>query len=145
MAETSYILGVKIIRDSLRKIIALSQISYIEKILEWFKMKYCNLCEILIAKGEILSQRMYPITPQDKEVMDKKLYAQAIESLIYTMVYTKPNICSTISLVSCFQSNPVIQNWKLVKRILRYMKSIIEYCLYYQGLNLKLEGYSNAN
>ena len=32
-----------------------------------------------------------------------------------------------------------------MKRILRYLKGNIDYCLYYQGLNLRLIGYSNAD
>lgn len=144
MGEASYILGVKIIRDRSRKLIALSQKSYIEKILERFNMKDCNPCDTPIAKGEVLSQNMCPITPREEE-MNKKPYARAIGSLMYTMVCTRPDICYAVGLVSRFQSNPGIKHWKAVKRILRYLKGTAEYCICYQGSNLNLKGYSNAD
>ena len=36
-------------------------------------------------------------------------------------------------------------HYKEVKRILRYLKGIMDYSLYYLGKELSLVGYSNAN
>ncbi|XP_042973079.1 secreted RxLR effector protein 161-like [Carya illinoinensis] len=61
------------------------------------------------------------------------------------MMCTRPDICYTVGLVSRFQSNPGLAHWKAVKRIMRYLKGTADYVLYYQGLDLQLKGYSDAD
>jgi hypothetical protein len=145
MGEANYILGVKIVRDRSKKLIALSQESYIQKILERFDMKNCKPYDTPIAKGVVLSQSMGPKTDQEKEVMKRRPYSSVVGSLMYTMVCTRPDICYAVGLVSRFQSNPGEMHWKAVKRILRYLKGTADYCLCYQGSNLSLEGYTDAD
>ena len=48
MGEAAYILGVKIERDRSKKPLAMSQESYIIKILERFNMQHCNPIDTLI-------------------------------------------------------------------------------------------------
>ena len=71
-------------------------------------MKNYTPYDIPIAKREVLSQSMYPITPKEKEGMDKKPYARVIRCLIYTVVCIRPNTYYIIGLVSYFQLNPKI-------------------------------------
>ena len=72
-------------------------------------------------------------------------YFSAVRSLIYAMLCTRPDICFAVGLVSRYQSNPGREHWKAVKRILRYLKGTMDYCLCYQGSNLRLIGYSDAD
>ena len=72
-------------------------------------------------------------------------YANAIGSLMYVMMCTQLDICYAVGLVSRFQSNPGLAYWKAVKRILRYLKGMIDYVLCYQGSDLCLIGYSDAD
>uniref|UniRef100_A0A2N9GE70 CCHC-type domain-containing protein n=1 Tax=Fagus sylvatica TaxID=28930 RepID=A0A2N9GE70_FAGSY len=53
--------------------------------------------------------------------------------------------CSKKILVNKFQSNPGLAHWKAVKRILRYLKGTMDYVLCYQGSDLRLIGYSDAD
>ena len=72
-------------------------------------------------------------------------YANAVGSLMYAMICTRPNIYFAIGIVSRFQSNPRLAHWKAVKRILRYLKGTTEYILCYQGSDLRMIGYSDSN
>jgi hypothetical protein len=145
MGETDYILGVKIFRDRSKKILGLSQQTYIKKVLERFQMSDCKPIDTPIAKNESLSQNMCPKTQDEQEKMARVPYANAIGSLMYAMMCTRPDICYVIGLVSRFQSNPGLAHWKVVKRILRYLTGTMDYVLCYQGLDLRLIGYSDAN
>lgn len=145
MGEADYVLGVKIYRDRSRKLLALSQESYIRTILERFKMLDRNPIETPIAKGESLNLDMCPKTPNEKREMEKVPYSSVVGSLMYAMMCTRPNICYAVGLVSRFQSNPGKRHWMAVKRILRYLKGTMDYSLCYQGSDLRLTGYTYAD
>lgn len=45
----------------------------------------------------------------------------------------------------CYQSNPGQTHWKVAKRILRYLRGIIDSKLCYLGSDLQFVGYSYAD
>ena len=47
-------------------------------------------------------------------------------------------------MVSRYQENPRMMHWKMVKRILRHLKGIVDYSFCYQGKKLRLVGYSHV-
>ena len=77
--------------------------------------------------------------------MEKVLYANAVGSQIYAMLCTRLDISYAVGMVSRYQSNPGETHWKAVKRILRYLKGTVDYRLCYQGQDLQLKGYTNAD
>ena len=77
--------------------------------------------------------------------MSKVPYLSAIGSLIYAMVCTRHDICHVVRMASRYQSNLSQEHWKVVKRILRYLKGIIDYSLCYRGNDLQLKGYIDAD
>ena len=108
-------------------------------------MKDCNPLDTPVASGITLSLDMCPNTESTKKKMERVPYASAVGSLMYAMICIRPNICYAVGLVSRFQSNPGEQYWKAVKRILRYLKGTSDYALCYQGSDLRLVRYSNAD
>ena len=68
---------------------------------------------------------------ESSNASDTKLYPcrNAIGSLMYAMLCSRPDLCHTVGLLSTFQSKPSCALWKLIKRTLRYVKGT---------LNLKL-------
>jgi|UniRef100_A0A2N9FJA2 hypothetical protein len=88
---------------------------------------------------------MCPKTQDEQEKMARVPYANAIGSLMYAMMCTRPDICYVVGLVSRFQSNPRLAHWKVVKRILRHLKETMNYVLCYQGSDLRLIGYSDTD
>ncbi|XP_054778150.1 secreted RxLR effector protein 161-like [Prosopis cineraria] len=75
-----------------------------------------------VASGVKLSPDIGPKTEIAKRKMERILYASAVGSLMYAMMCTRSDICYAIGLVSRYQSNPREGHWKVVKRILRYLK-----------------------
>lgn len=146
MGNATYILGIKISRDRSRRLLYLSQENYINKVLERFGMHACKPSVTPISKGHALSNKMCPKTPEERERMTRVPYRNAIGSLMYAMVCTRPDICQAVGSVSRYQSDPGPAHWQAVKRIMRYLKGTADYALCYRGgESLRLEGYSDAD
>jgi len=79
-----------------------------------------------------LSSKQCPQSPEEEE-MSRVPYASAIESLMYVMVYTKPDLASAFSIVSRFMSNPGKQHWKAIKWVLRYLRGTVRLGLVFQS------------
>ena len=62
MGEASYVLGVKIIRDCTKRILGLTQDTYIKKMLERYHMQDSKPMDTLVDKSLSLSRDMYPKT-----------------------------------------------------------------------------------
>ena len=107
-------------------------------------MHNCKPIDTLVAKNESLSLDMCPKTKDEKEKMARVPYANAVRSLMYAMMCTRPDICY-VGLVNRFQSNLGLAHQKAVKRILRYLKGTADYILCYQGSDLHIIGYSDAD
>ena len=60
LRETSFVLGIKILRDRSQGILRLSQKSYIDKVLDKFDMKNSKPEDTSIAKGDKFSLKQCP-------------------------------------------------------------------------------------
>ena len=69
LGEASYILGIQIIRDPKNKLLALSQASYIDKVLARFSMQDFKKGLLQTEHGIILSKEQCPNKPQEEEDM----------------------------------------------------------------------------
>ncbi|KAH9765249.1 hypothetical protein KPL70_001801 [Citrus sinensis] len=72
-------------------------------------------------------------------------YASAIGSLMYAMHCTRPDIAFAVCKMSRFTSNPSVEHWKVIGRILGYLKKTINLGLFYNDYPEVLEGYSDAS
>jgi len=106
MSEASYVLGVKIIRDRAKRLLGLTQETYIKKMLERYHMQDSKPMDTLVDKSLSLSCDMCPKTLEEKKKMSRIPYASAIGSLMYAMMCTRPDICYAVGLVNRYQSNP---------------------------------------
>jgi hypothetical protein len=75
----------------------------------------------------------------------KKFITQVLLAVSCTMMCTRPDISFSVGMVSRNQANLGQSHWKAVKIILRYLKGTIDYSLYFQGENLQLMGYTDAD
>ena len=105
MGMADYVLGVKIHRDRSKKLLYLSQKTYIKRILERFRMHNAKPVDTPMEKEKILSIDQCPKTEEEKKYMEKVPYASVVGSLMYAMLCTRPDICFTVSMVSRYQSN----------------------------------------
>jgi hypothetical protein len=77
--------------------------------------------------------------------LDGNLYRSLIKSLRY-LTCTRSDIIYVVGVVSRYMESPRTSHWKAVKRILRYVRSIVDLELHYSKTNSsKLAGYSNGD
>ena len=58
--------------------------------------------------------------------MTQVLYANAVGSLMYAIVCTRPDLSQAVSMVSRYMHDPRRGYWESVKWILRYIKGTID-------------------
>ena len=145
LGEASYILGIRLIRDRKKKLLALSQALYIDKMLVRYSMQNSKKGNLPSRHGVVLSKRQCPTTPQEEEDMRRIPYASAVGSLMYAMLCTRPDICYAMGIVSRFQSNPGLDHWVAVKHILKYLRRTRNYMLVYSGRDLIPIGYTDSD
>ena len=145
LGEASYILGIKIYRDRSRRMIGLTQGTYIEKVLKRFSMENSKRGLIPMSHGVSLSEKMYPKTPGERERISKIPYASAIGSIMYAMLCTRSDVAHSISVTSRYQYNPGEDHWKAVKNILKYLRRTKDIFLVFGGSELKIEGYIDSS
>ena len=86
-----------------------------------------------VLQGVKLSQTQSSATAEDREKMKVIPYASAIGSIMYAMLYTRPDVCLAISIAGRYQSNPGVEHWTTVKNILKYLKRTKDMFLVYGG------------
>ena len=107
--EAAYILSIKIYRDRSRRLIGLSQNTYLDKVLKKF---------LPVLQGVKLSETQNPTTAEDRERMKVFPYALAIGSIKYAMLCTRPIVYPGLSLAREYNSDLGVDHWTLVKIIL---------------------------
>ena len=130
------ILGIKISKTSDGLI--LSQSHYIEKILKRFKQNDSSSMRLPVDINLHLSKN-------NGKSISQQEYAQAIGSLMYVMNCTRLDIAYAVSKLSRYTSNPGPDHWKVIVRVLRYLKYTQNYGLHYSKYPAVLEGYCDAN
>ena len=105
--------------------IFLNQGSYAKKVLKRFRMESCNAC----------------VTPmeQDSKSVDEEIieddfpFREAIGSLLYLSVVSRPDIAFAVNKLSQFLDRPQKKHWIMVKRVLRYIKETSDFGILYKG------------
>ena len=116
------ILSMEIRRDRQAGKLFLSQQRYIQKVLDRFNMNDCKLVSTPLAAHFKLSSDLCPDTKEDMKYMSHVPYANAIGSLMYAMICTRPDLAYVVSMVSRYMHNPGKKHWSAVKWIFRYLK-----------------------
>ncbi|RVX20652.1 Retrovirus-related Pol polyprotein from transposon TNT 1-94 [Vitis vinifera] len=87
-----------------------------------------------------------PKNDLEKKQMDKIPYAYAVGSIMYAQVCTRPDIAYVVGLLGRYQSNPGIDIWKVVKKVLSYLQGTKDYMLTYRRTdNLEIIGYFDSD
>ncbi|KAL0411076.1 UNVERIFIED_CONTAM: Retrovirus-related Pol polyprotein from transposon TNT 1-94 [Sesamum latifolium] len=144
MGEASYILGIKIYRDRSRRMLGLTQFSYIEKVLKRFRMEHSKRGVLPMSHGIKLSKKQSP-TDEELKSMSDIPYASAVGSIQYAVQCTRPDIAYALSVTSRYQACAGEAHWSAVKSILKYLRRTKDMFLIYGGGELILEGYSDAS
>ena len=132
LGDASFVLGIQILRDRSQGILGLSQKSYIEKVLKRFGMNGCSSGDTPVAKGDKISLSQCPKNDLEAKEMQKIPYASAVGSLMYAQVCTRPDIAFIVGVLGRYLSNPGMDHWKAVKRVMRYLQRTKDYMLMYR-------------
>jgi hypothetical protein len=111
----NHFVGLSIHRDRQTKTLFLSQPIYIKKILQRFNMANCRPRNLPAEPGHHLHRSAEK--GRQEETMP---YREAVGSLMYLMVATRPDISFSVGQVSQFCEDPEPSHWEAVKRILSY-------------------------
>ena len=146
LGEAAYILGIKIYRDRSKRLIGLSQDTYIDKVLKRFNMEEAKKGFLPMSHGIHLSKTQCPTTTDERERMSKVPYASAIGSIMYAMISTCSDVSYALSITSRYQSDPGEGHWTAMKNILKYLRRTKDVFLVYGGEEeLVVTGYTDAS
>jgi phosphoribosyl-AMP cyclohydrolase len=133
LGAANFIMGMEIKRDHANRKLWLNQRKYVETILQRFNMHGSKPIKVPIPIGVKLSADQCPKTQKEEEDMSHVPYASAIDSLMYAMVCTRPDIAHAVGVLSRYMSKPGKEHWITVKRVFRYLRGTTSYGLCYQG------------
>jgi hypothetical protein len=148
LGELRWFLGSRVLRDRANRTITLDQSQYIASVLQRFGMEKCHSVSTPADTSVHLSKDMSPSTPAEVEAMKDVPYCEAVGSLMFAMVVSRPDIAYAVGNVCRFMHNPGKLHWKAVQHILRYLRGHSKLGLTFRGQPgdlLKLHGYSDSD
>jgi len=106
----------KIERVRVKGRVSLTQKAYLQKVLQKFLISNeAKFVSSLLAPHFKLSVKMSPKTIDDHEYMSHVPYASAVGSLMYAIVYTKPDLSQAVSVVSRYMHDSGKGHWEAVR------------------------------
>lgn len=145
LGAVNWLLGIKITRDLVNKTLSLSQHAYIDAIITRFNFDDLKPSAIPMDPSAPLSKSQSPSKLEDIARMKNVPYREAVGSLMYAAMGTRPDIAFATSTVAQFSDNPGWAHWEAVKRIYRYLKGTRDLVLTYGGETRGLVGYVDAD
>ena len=138
IGEVSYFLGLQLQRDRQQGTIWLGQPKYARDTLDRFGMTACKpVCSPMEANARLNRS-------EESAVIDAP-YAEAVGSLLYLTVNTRPDLAFAVGVLSRFVSKPSEVHWKAAKRVLRYLAGTLDRGIVYQRGSPDIEAYSDAD
>ncbi|XP_066324276.1 uncharacterized mitochondrial protein AtMg00810-like [Miscanthus floridulus] len=117
LGTLSYYLSIEVRQG--KQSISLGQRAYAEKLLERSDMAECKPCATLMEERLKLSKH------STTAKVDVTRYRSIVGGLCYLM-HTRPDITFTVGYVSWFMEDPREHHWSTVKRLLRYVKGMLD-------------------
>jgi len=111
MGPVDYIIGIKFIK--LKDGYFIHQLQYINKILDRFNIdNYREISNVMFEENKDLRNKSF----------NSKIYMQAIGSLLYLAMGTRPDVMFAVSKASRKNQKPTYEDWFNVLKIFRYIK-----------------------
>ncbi|KAL0439634.1 UNVERIFIED_CONTAM: Retrovirus-related Pol polyprotein from transposon TNT 1-94 [Sesamum latifolium] len=125
--------------------LGMTQNSYVEKVLNRFKMQHSKQGFLSMRHGVNMSKKQSPKTDEELKRMLDVSNASAVGSIQYVAQCTRPNVAYALSITSKYQACVREAHWIAVKTILKYLRRTKDMFLVYSGRELILEGYNDAS
>ncbi len=141
LGELHFFLGMEVERNRDERLLRINQIKYLKVILKRFRMEECKPIGVpLDPKAKL--QRNANGNDESKGFP----YQQAVGSLMYAMLCTRPDLAYPISVLSQHMANPIMEHWMAVKRIFRYLQGTLQMKLQFGATPSKeVLGYCDAD
>ena len=139
LGQLNHFLGIDFNRSNGQ--ISMSQEEYIEKILKKFGMSDCK------PRGTPCEANPNAYENEGDEAVDQTLYRQMIDSLIYAMVCTRPDLSYAVTKLSQHLACPTTADLTMLKHVFRYLKKTSNYRLTYSksSTDLQIFAYCDAD
>ena len=98
--------------------------SYVQKIVEKFGMSDRKPCATPIEEPKSCKERLEWVSSDDENGVGVP-YREAIGSLMYLMIGSRPDIAFAVGKLPRFSESPKTKHWLAVKRILRYINGTL--------------------
>ncbi|KAJ2994795.1 hypothetical protein NUW54_g7491 [Trametes sanguinea] len=145
LGPVNWLLGIKISRDHANRTLSLSQHAYIDAILTRFNFDDLKPISTPMDPHILLSKTQCPESASEVARMRRVPYKEAIGSLMYAAMGTRPDIAFAVSTLAQFSQNPGWPHWEAVKRVFRYLLGTKNLSLIYGGERRGLEGFVDAD
>lgn len=133
-------LGMQVTYDQKGNVITLSQKNYIVQLLEKF-----NMLDAKTVKTPMDAKLNLDENDTDENVRAQYPYQKLIGCLMYLSVLTRPDISHSVSFLSQFNNTYNESYWKIAKRVLRYLKGTMNYCLRFSKDDSEIQGFVDAD
>ena len=140
-----WLLGIKVTWDCKAHTISLSQESYIDTIINHFKLGKAKTIPTPIIPSILYSTKDTLANETEAACMAKTPYQEAIGSLMYMAIATHPNILFMVSTLSQFLENLGEAHWEAMKQVFCCLAGTKGHALTYGGEKQELTGYTDAD
>ena len=130
-----HILGCEVKHEEETGTSYLTQFQYTKKAIEKFFGPDLKPCDTPADVNIILSKSMSPKTEEDRAKVKNIPYREAVGTLLWLSLGTRPDISYAVSQVAKYNDCYGIKHWEAVKRIYRYLKGSMDLGLKYSSTN----------
>jgi len=145
LGPVSWLLGIQVTHDREMWAISLSQEAYIKTIIARFVLANAKPYSTPMVPSTSYSKDNSPASVNDAARMHKVPYREAIGSLMYTSVATRPDITFVVSTLLQFLENLGKAHWQVVKRVFHYLAGTHTVALTYRGEWEDLHRYTDTD
>jgi len=131
IGEAKLILGMKI-SWSKNGDVVISQRAYAERLLKRFNIHSCSPLTTPLPYGLSLSMEDCSANTSEIEEMRKVPYCEALGSLMWMQVTTRPDLSYPVNLLAHFVHNLGKAYWNALKHVLGYIKRTLDYAIRYR-------------
>ncbi len=143
LGEINKILGARITRDRKNRTLEIDQEEYIKSVLDKFGI--AHEAHKRKAVPSVGYENLRLATDRDERINVTE-YQQGIGSVMYAMIFTRPDIAFIVGKLSQFMSDPAKHHGHVLKSLLRYLRSTIKTRIHYgPGGAKNFQVYSDAD
>ena len=141
LGPISMVLGIRIRRDRVRKVLWADQTHYVKEILKEFQYEDCKSLQTP-AEGY---DRFRPAGTDDTAYESPARYQRAIGKLNWLVRGTRADLAFVVHKLSQHCHNPCVRHWNGVQQVFRYLKGSQGLTLRYARDDQDLLGYSDTD